>query len=330
MKIAEEIRKKGLKKYYGRKKAIFWEERDYLKTTVKAGVIILPTIGCRWGRSVGCTMCGYVYDSPRSITQDTIVEEFRRAMRDLSEVEYLKIFTSGSFLDEQEITNKTRDNIIAILNEHEIKRVQVESRPEFVSEGVLKEIKENLIAELEIGIGLETTSDFIRERFINKGFSLEDFKSSLEECKKCGVKVKTYLLVKPPFMNEKNSIEDAIKSGIEVYELGVDRISYNPVNIQRATVVEELWRRGEYRAPWLWSVVYILNEVKRRVNIPVLSHPIAAGKERGPHNCGKCDFRVYKSIIDFSVTQNLENLEELECECKDEWIDTVELEGFNH
>jgi hypothetical protein len=326
MKAVRRIREKGLRRYRGRNEAVYWREKDYLEGTVEAGAVILPTIGCRWGRKEGCTMCGYIYDAARRISQEEILGEFERAMEGLKGVDYLKIFTSGSFLDPLEIAAETRREIISKIDGP--RRVQVESRPEFIRADVLEEMKG--APELEIGIGLETTNDFIREKFVNKGFTLDEFMKALEICKAYDVRVKVYLLVKPPFMGEREAMEDAITSAVEVYEMGVDRISFNPVNVQRGTLVEELWRHNGYRPPWLWSIVEVLERVRERVDIPILSHPIAAGKERGPHNCGRCDGEVYKAIMDFSITQNPKYLKGLSCDCIEEWRDVLELEGFDH
>jgi hypothetical protein len=329
MKGLKEIRERGLAKYKGRNKALFWKEKEYLenKGTVNAGVVILPTKGCRWSKRGGCTMCGYIYDSARKISQNEIARQFEKIKNELLGVEYLKIFTSGSFLDPQEISPGTRKKILEHVSDLNVERLQIESRPEFIGENVLRDFEGGV--ELEIAIGLETANDFIREVFINKGFAFRDFEKAVKICNISGTKVKAYILIKPPFLGEEEAITDAIASSLKIRKL-VDRISYNPLNVQKATLVEKLWKKGEYRPPWLWSVVEILHNVKKKIDIPVLSHPIAAGKERGPHNCGKCDEKIYKSLIDFSITQDLSHLKALDCDCKEKWMDEVELGRFDH
>jgi len=156
-------------------------------------------------------------------------------------------------------------------------------------------------------------------------------KDAIKVLKNLDVKVKAYLLIKPLFLTEKEAIDDAVKSGIEACRLGADRVSFNPMNIQKGTLVEYLWRRREYRPPWLWSVVEILEKVNAGVDVPVLSHPTAAGKIRGSHNsgkCGKCDNRVYAGIKDFSITQEPKFLRGLDCRCKETWRNVLELERF--
>ena len=68
-------------------------------------------------------------------------------------------------------------------------------------------------------------------------------------------------MLKPPYLSEKESIDDAVKSAIDAAP-HVDKISINPVNVQKNTVVEKLWFRNEWVAPWLWSVVDVLKSVK--------------------------------------------------------------------
>jgi len=327
MQTMKEIRKKGLLKFKGRDKASSWKEKDFLDGPVQAGVVILPTIGCRWGRAEGCIMCGYVYDAAREITQDKIVTEFKLAIDKLDGIDYLKIFTSGSFLDPGELT---KDSIREIMEKvpANIKRIQIESRPEFIKEKVLKEIKEIIDSELEIGIGLESANDRIRTA-INKGFSFDDFARAVAICNKNDVNVKAYLLLKPPFLTEKEAIED-MKDSIKKAEIaGAGRVSINPMNIQRGTLVEKLWQRGEYRPPWLWSVVELLKWGDENADIPVMSHPTGAGKRRGAHNCPKCDSDIYRRIMDYSTTHDMKHLE-LDCECKNLWKDTLELEMLEH
>jgi radical SAM enzyme (TIGR01210 family) len=323
----KEIRKKGLLKWKGKTSAVSWKEKDYIDGTVDAGVIILPTIGCRWGRKEGCIMCGYVYDAAREIDQDKVVEEFKKAIEKLDGIEYLKIFTSGSFLDPGELSNNSIKKILKEVPDN-VKRLQIESRPEFIKEGVLQKIKKSLDGELEIGIGLESANDRIRDS-INKGFSFDNFKKAVKICKKNGVLVKAYLLLKPPFLTEKEALEDAKESIKKAEKSGADRVSINPMNIQRGTLVERMWKSGEYRPPRLWSVVEVLKWASENASIPVLSHPTAAGKRRGAHNCGKCDSDVYKGIMAYSTTRDAKHLE-LDCDCKNLWKDMLELEELEH
>lgn len=304
---------------------VAWREMDYLRGPQEAGVMILPTRGCGWGLQAGCTMCGYVYDAA-ALEEGELLRQMDAALPSLKGVRYLKLFNSGSFFDPEEISPGLMEGIIGRVRDFGVERFQVESRPEFITPENIGRAMDLLGGELEVGIGLETTSDRIREFCINKGFSLEDFRKALTVCKDGGSLVKAYLLLKPPFLTEEEAIQDAVSSGIAAWEMGVDRLSYNPVNVQRWTLVEHLWRRGEYRPPWLWSALEVLERVRGEVSIPVLSHPTAAGRRRGPHNCGACDSAVHRAILALSHTQK--DVELPQCQCRGAWQLQRKVEGF--
>jgi len=297
-----------------------WIEKERLNgKIVKCLTIILRSRGCHWNR---CLMCGYKKDTSKDVTLKDLVEQFKFALRKLNGVEVVKIFTSGSFLDSSEIPKEFRNFVYDTLA-GKIKKLIVESRPEFVNEETAEELS-SLEFETEVGIGLETADDFIREHCINKGFSFEDFKRAAKILKSYGVRVKAYLLLKPPFLSEGEAIRDAIRSIKAVRGLA-DVVSINPTNVQSGTYVEKLWLKGLYRPPWLWSAV----EVLRNAEIEAICDPIAYGKVRGPHNCGRCDKNVAKAIREFSLTQEPSIFDGLGCSCLKLWEKVVELEDYS-
>ena len=97
------------------------------------------------------------------------------------------------------------------------------------------------------------------------------------------LRVKTYLIFKPPFMSEGDALRLTTKWVTEVAPYS-DDISVNPMNIQRRTVVDRLYRNREYRPPWLWSLVDMLeitHDDTTGANVRMIVHPTAGGKLRG-------------------------------------------------
>jgi radical SAM enzyme (TIGR01210 family) len=294
----------------------WWVEKDVLKgEIVDAFVMILRTRGCGWALKGGCSMCGYINDAAKKgVGEEDILFQFVEVMRHFSNEKIVKIFTSGSFLDEEEKILKTLDK--------KTEKIIVETRPEFVSRERLKGIQ-----NLEISLGLESANDFVSENSINKGFKLEDYTKAATILNDLGIDVKTYLLIKPPFLMEREAIKDAVKSA-EIAAKYSQTISFNPVNVQRFTLVEKLWRSGEYRTPWLWSVVEVLKQSSKLMDVRLMSSPTAGGTKKGAHNCGKCDAHVLKGIKEFSLTQDISFLDELNCDCKEHWQDILGNEAF--
>jgi radical SAM enzyme (TIGR01210 family) len=309
----------------------FWPEKDILNGKITDSfVIILRTRGCSWSHKSGCSMCGYFNDTMwgDDVTDENLKKQFEAAMDGYNNEKIVKIFNSGSFFDEREISIKLRYKILNKLFE-KAEKISVESRPEYIMQTNLSDLMQIIVNGIfEVGVGLETSNDFIRKYSINKGFTFNDYIKSAKVLKNNNIKLKTYVLIKPPFVNEKQSINDAIETVKKIKDI-TDIISFNPVNIQRNTLVSFLWNRKYYRPPWLFSIVEILKESKKISRDILLKCDIVGGGNiRGAHNCRICDKEFLKSIKEFSLYQNLDVLENLDCECRDKWLDQIDIEEY--
>jgi radical SAM enzyme (TIGR01210 family) len=100
----------------------------------------------------------------------------------------------------------------------------------------------------------------------------------------------------------------------------------NPVNVQRDTVVDMLWRRGNYRPPWLWSLLEVLRRGKEGTTTRVMSSPSGGGTARGVHNCDRCDRKILDAVQRFSFSQDIDDLVVAECGCRQEWVAQMDLQ----
>lgn len=313
--------------------------------------IILKTCACRWANSLsgGCTMCGYFNDKgPDDISQQNILNQIDYAfskqaeqikqISDKNEKISLKIFTSGSFFDDKELTEETRLKICNKINNFPcITECVVESRPEFISESCLRPIMNTLSNKtFEVGIGLESSNKYVREILINKGFGLEQFKNAVHVLHQNKCRVKTYLLLKPPFLSEKIAIRDAIQSIKDVIALGTDSISVNPVNVQKYTLVDKLFNENRYRPPWIYSIIEVFRQALSQDILKstlILCDPSAAGNIKGTHNCEKkeCNAKWLGILREFVYTQDYSLLEKNRlpygsCSCYDEYSTYLDLQ----
>jgi hypothetical protein len=318
--------------------AASWSGEDLLYSGVGNAIfIVLPTSGCAWALSGsgGCTMCSYVADSPLvDVDASTLVDIFKKclAKHDIAEKTAVKIFVSGSFLNEDEVPKAARDEILRILKDEEnVKEVVVESRPEYVTEDVMKECSQALGNKLfEVGMGLETSNDYTRKYKINKGFTREDFERAVSTINEMrpdyNVHGKAYLFVKPILLSEKDAIEEAVESARYAEGVGASRISFCPATIHKGTLMELLWKQGSYQPPWIWSVIEIIKRVRSSVKIPVIMDTSAFGTRRGPYNCKKCNSKLKSMIIRSNLEQSIpKEFEEFECDCKAKWIADVKF-----
>jgi len=302
-----------------------WREQELVRgKPVNAGVIILRTTGCSHYHKGGCSMCGYNHESDGSVTPENITRQFDNAMKELDRVDFLKIYTSGSFLDECEVPSSVSKHILRT-SADQGSRLLFESRPEYVTSSKLNVLKE-IHGDVEVALGLESSNDRVLQYSINKGFTKADYESAAKTIKEEGLDLRTYVLLKPPFLTESEAIDDSIQTIRFAAELS-DTISLNPVNVQKGTMVERLWRSWAYRPPWLWSVLEVLRsceDVRRRI----ICDPTGGGKDRGAHNCGKCDEMILASIKAFSQSQDRSRLGFPDCECLDIWRSIRDLDGF--
>jgi radical SAM enzyme (TIGR01210 family) len=302
-----------------------WTGLDLLNGDVVPSLtVVLTTKGCYWARRDGCTMCGYIIDSNPHVQASDIQKQFHAVLAHYGKAfKIVKLFTSGSFLDQGEVPIDVRDGILSDLRG--TPKVIVESRPEFVTSEICDDIS-RINEHIEVAIGLETSNDCIRNNYVNKGFSFRDFVRASEAARAHGFTVKAYLLLKPPFMTEREALEDALQS-IRDAAPHADTISLNLCNVQKGTLVEALWKKGLYRPPWLWTAVEVLKRTQETAT--VICDPVGGGTRRGPHNCGKCDREVVAEIKEFSLSQNSASFT---ASCTDQllWGYVLEFEEFSY
>ncbi len=310
--------------------AAVWTSEVRIGSSIGTAIsIVLATRGCSHalGISGGCTMCSYLLDGTNErVSSENIIRQFESAITQFEHVAVpvsVKMYTSGSFLDPAEVPVDARHAILNYLSKDErIREVVLESRPQYVTTESLGEISELLSGKtVEIGMGLESGSDIIRALCVNKGFSTEDFQRAVTIAREHDVGTRAYILVKPPFLTERDALIDSLNAAVTAASMGVTTLSVNPVNIQRATLVEKMWQNGEYRPPWLWTVVEMLILARARIStdVRIVCDPVAAGKPRGTHNCGVCDGTVTAAIRKFSLDQDVTSLVSLTCDCKSIW-----------
>jgi radical SAM enzyme (TIGR01210 family) len=346
--VMRELRaEKGAKDYAPDEPTRVWLDEDNTPDGVYQSLtIILNTGGCRWARAGGCTMCGYVAESVEggSVAHEDLMAQVEACLdHEREQIEageadgesgLVKIYTSGSFLDEREVPAETRQAIAETFADRE--RIVVESLPDFVEREKIEDFT-GVGLETDVAVGLETANDRVRHDCVNKYFDFSDFEAACAEAKRAdeasegpSAGVKAYLLMKPPFLSEADAIQDMKNSIRRCADVeGCHTVSMNPTNVQRYTMVDQLHFRGGYRPPWLWSVAEVLEDTAD-VDAIVVSDPVGHGSDRGPHNCGECDDLVQEAIKDFDLRQDPSVFSEVSCKCEATHEAVVEREaGYN-
>jgi hypothetical protein len=300
-----------------------WTGKDrYGDQVLSSLTIILKTGGCQHNR---CRMCSYRHERYAGIATERLSALLKSqldwvlATHEIQNIPLIKIYTSGSFFDTVEVPPEVIKTAAKIFRG---KLIIAETRPEFVDSVMIEEFIATIDSgdwkiPLIVAIGLETTSDEIREKCIDKGFTWNEFLTAVGEARKGGAGVKAYLLHKPLFLTEKEAWED-MKNSIRITAGIADHVSLNPCTVQRNTELEYYWKKGAYRPPYLWSVLTLLLGAP----IQVTCDPVGGGYARGAHNCGRCDKDILHAIRDYNLSADsrlLHNIYEEGCRCREEW-----------
>ena len=319
--VMRDVRARNDASYDPAKPTRVWIDEDRTPGGVYDSLTIILNTG-------GCTMCGYVAESVDggAVAHEDLLAQIEAAKAHEREhaadpCGLVKIYTSGSFLDEREVGPETRRAIAAAFADRD--RILVESLPDFVDAPKLRDFTGHGL-DTDIAVGLETATDRVRHDCVNKYFDFEEFVAAAETADAVGAGVKAYLLMKPPFIAESEAVTDMIRS-IRRCADHAHTVSMNPCNVQEYTMVEDLHRAGGYRPPWLWSVAHVLSETADADAI-VVSDPVGHGSDRGPHNCGECDDAVQNAIKDFDLRGDPSVFEQVSCACERTWAEVMERE----
>ena len=291
-------------------------------THCTAATVIFRTRGCVWWWKSGCTFCGYFNDVRDDVTADDLFAQWDEAKRRLDDFEgcsMVKVYTSGTFFEDRENPPEWQEAILRETHERGLDLV-IEAQAQMCTPEKIAWVAERHPG-CTVAIGLEAYDDTVLRFHVNKGFSTKQWHRSIDMLRENGLRVKTYLLFKPPFMSEGDALQHTSKWISQVAPLS-DDVSVNPMNIQKRTIVERLFRNREYRPPWLWSLVEMLEQVHDDVSkagARIIVHPTAGGRIRGAHNCGACDMDIVAAIERYSVSADIGEFAGLDCDCKRVW-----------
>lgn len=195
-----------------------------------------------------CTMCDLwknTLDAPTP--PGAIPGQIRWALERLPAARRIKLYNAGSFFDRAAIPPEDHAAIADLVRGFE--RVVVECHPALAGDAVLR--FRDLLAgpELEVAVGLETADARALEK-INKGMTVDDFKTCTRRLVSHGIPVRSFILVGVPFLRKEEWAE-ATRASIDVsFRAGAEIVSLIPTRLGNGTL-EELQRAGEFVPPGL-------------------------------------------------------------------------------
>jgi len=100
------------------------------------------------------------------------------------------------------------------------------------------------------------------------------------------------------------------------------------LTVEEHTLVHLLWKNNYYRTPWLWSIIFLLEQLKGS-QLYFTPFRYIVNSVAIAHNCDKCSERVRNKIFDYQEGNlSLDELVKEDCTCKAVWLN--ELEETDH
>lgn len=302
-------------------------------------IIYLRSSGCQWmldDENGGCAMCGHLAGTTRGrkITVNEYKSQFDKIISqfDFSKIPMVCVYNAGSFFNDNEVSSEAREYIYKTLNAiGGVKHIIFESRPEYIDSEKLEMLKKYIPDKrVEVGIGLESSNEYIRQMCLNKGFKMDEFLKAISLLKKYQVFSLNYVLQKPPFLSEREAIEDSINSIKWAFNNGIDVVSLEPVSVQKNTLIHLLYKIGKYRPPWIWSVLSVIDKVGEMGLVRIGGFEFFPPPSVCTHNCTVCNEVCINAIEDYNATNDIQIIRDtlaMGCSnCKREWEDQMNID----
>ncbi|BBO86132.1 TIGR01210 family radical SAM protein [Desulfosarcina ovata subsp. sediminis] len=284
--------------------------------------VILMSNGCSVPT---CTMCPFTNENMFGLTSKVAENNFLKQVQhifysDINPRQYdvLAIYNDGSFFSEVEMPQKVILKIAEEVTKSKAKRLVVESLPQFINEDKIKSFTDILgkNTKLEVGMGLQSANEFIRNVCINTNFTNDRFERAVEVLRKYEVDVKSYILIKPPFLDEREAFIDAIDTIDYLVNLRLFSITLCPTRVAKNTLAYELYLKGFYSPPNLWTIVDILKLKYESAKLRVACINLRGDDFDSimPRACDLCSSSLIRSLERFSTNQNINDLPN-NCQC---------------
>ena len=175
-----------------------------------------------------------------------IPAQISTALSELSPARHIKLYNSGNFFDPKAIPPQDYTAIAQLMSPFQT--VIVENHPRLVGPRCF-EFARMLDGQLEVAMGLETVHPAILP-LLNKQMSLADFANSAAALAEAGIRLRTFVLLQPPYMPPAESVHWAVESCRFAFDNGVECITIVPTRGGNGAM-EDLTSDGWFQPPSL-------------------------------------------------------------------------------
>lgn len=211
--------------------------------------IFLTNKECRFS----CLMCDlWKNTTERPVPAGAIPQQIEWALEQLPQAKQIKLYNSANFFDPGAIPTADYTRIAELVESFET--VIVENHPMLTGERCLQ-LAGMLRPRLQVAMGLETVHPEVIQR-LNKKMKPEDFRRSAKFLRGHGIGVRAFILLRPPFLSEKEGIRWAKESVIYAFDSGTDCCIVIPTRSGNGAM-DQLQQDGHFSPPELSSLEHL-------------------------------------------------------------------------
>ncbi len=193
-----------------------------------------------------CLMCDLWKNTlTESVSPGDIPAQIRWALKQLPPAREIKLYNSGNFFDKKAIPPEDYAAIAELVRGFET--VIVENHPQLACEACRRFRDLIAPARLEIAMGLETCHPEILPR-LNKRMTLADFDRAAGFLQQAGIRLRVFLLLKPPFLEEAEAVEWTLRSLDYAFDRGAECCSIIATRAGNG-IMDQLQAQGLFLPP---------------------------------------------------------------------------------
>ncbi len=194
-----------------------------------------------------CLMCDlWKHTTDETVPAGAIPAQIDFALSRLPAASLVKLYNSGNFFDPRAIPPGDYRAIAERVRLFHT--VVVENHPRLCGTRCVA-FREMLAGDLEIALGLETVHPQVLTA-LNKQMTADDYRRAVGFLRKHDIFVRTFVLLRPPFLDEADGIEWAVRSVEFAFEAGSDCCTVIPTRAGNG-IMEQLQRQGDFQPPSL-------------------------------------------------------------------------------
>jgi radical SAM enzyme (TIGR01210 family) len=322
------------------------------------------SVGCPWfDMGGGCSVCdGYgkdealdqfnpCYEENLNRVIDEALDFFRKDAKEKFKSgadKYTVNLGSATTLHDKSLPKSARARLFAGVNEILMPFVEAGKEAYYLFETRIPDITDEKLAEMreyidgrirvDIGVGIESASDFVREAVLNKGYgpnAIGQLKKAVEKTKEYNATIEAHSLLGIPGLTELESIANAVETAKAAIDAGVHQVILMTTNIKEGNYFGgRAYRDGDFELPSLHATAEVMRQLNSQgyYNALPLGFVCSDPTEKFAEGCGSCDEKLRTSFDTYARVSNQRGAEaaakylktaDMDCECEEQWMEGI-------